>query len=85
MNANCDMTIACALRWRVALVGSLLHWGIAHPLGDPHFKYREYTDAQRSLEAAIVKKAELWLCIHFCQDAWNKLVLDRILCKKNRN
>ena len=59
--------------------------GIAHPLWDPHFKYREYTDARRSLEAAVMKKAELWLYIHFCKDASNKLVLACILCKKNCN
>ena len=48
----------------------------------PPFRYKEYTDARRSLEDAIVKKAGLWLCIHFCEDARNKLVLACILCKK---
>ena len=52
---------------------------VAHPLWDPHLRYKDYTDAQCSLEA----KAGLWLCIHFCKDARNKLVLACILCKKN--
>ena len=58
---------------------------LVHPLWDPNFRYREYIDAQRSLEDAVLKKAGLWLCIHFCKDAWNKLVLACILCKKNCN
>ena len=49
--------------------------GVAHPFWDPHFRYREYADGRRSLEAAIVKKVELWLCNNFCKDVWNELVL----------
>ena len=45
--------------------------------------YREYAGGQRSLEAAVMKKAGLWLVIHFCKEAWNKLVIDCILYKKN--
>ena len=30
-----------------------------------------------------MKKAGLWLVIHFCKEAWNKLVLAYILYKKN--
>ena len=30
-----------------------------------------------------MKKVGLWLLIHFCKEAWNKLVLACILCKKN--
>ena len=31
-----------------------------------------------------MKKARLWLVINFfCKEAWNKLVLACILCKKN--
>ena len=56
--------------------------GIAHPLWDPPFKCREYTGGQRSLEAAIVKKVELWLCNHFCKDVWNELVLSCIFLYK---
>ena len=33
--------------------------GITHPLWAPHFQYREYIDAQYSLEAVVVKKAGL--------------------------
>ena len=49
--------------------------GVAHSLWDPHFRYREYTSGQLSLEAAIAKKVGLWLCNHFCKDAGNELVL----------
>ena len=47
--------------------------------------FQVYIDARCLLKAAVVKKAGLWLCIHFCKDAWNKPVLARILCKKNCN
>ena len=30
-----------------------------------------------------MKKVGLWLVIHFCKEAWNKLVLAYILYKKN--
>ena len=30
-----------------------------------------------------MKKAGLWLVIHFCKEDWNKLVLACILCKNN--
>ena len=57
--------------------------GIAHPLWDPPFRNREYTDARRSLEAVIVKKAGLWLCNHFCKDVSNELVLAFIFLYKS--
>ena len=54
------MTIACALRWGVASVGV---YSIEHcsPRRGPPFMYRECAGRRRSLEAAIVKKAGLWL------------------------
>ena len=50
------------------------------PLWEKHFKCREYTSGRGSLEAAIVKKAGLWLCNQFCKDVWNELVLGCIFC-----
>ena len=57
--------------------------GIAYPVVGPSFGYREYAGGQRSLEAAVMKKVELRLVIHFFKESWNKLVLACILCKKN--
>ena len=75
--------IACVLKWGVALVGVTL-LGIAHPVVGPYFIYREYAGGRYSLEAAVMKKAGLWLVINFfCKEAWNKLVISYILCKKN--
>ena len=45
--------------------------------------YREYAGGRRSLEVTVMKKAGLWHVIHFCKEAWNKLLLACILCKKN--
>ena len=59
--------------------------GVAHPLWDPHFRYRECTGGRRSLDAVIVKKVRLWLCNHFCKDARSELVLACILYKNNCN
>ena len=39
--------------------------GIVHPVVGPPFRYREYADGQRSLEAVVMKKAGLWLVINF--------------------
>ena len=43
-------TIACALRWGVALVGDYHYWALLTPSWE-----------RRSLEARIEKKAGLWL------------------------
>ena len=34
--------------------------GIAYPVEGNYFKYREYPGRRRSLEAEIMKRAELW-------------------------
>ena len=39
--------------------------GIAHPVVGPPSKYREYACGRQSLEATVMKKAELWLVITF--------------------
>ena len=57
--------------------------GIAHPVVGLPFRYREYAGGRCSLKVAVMKKAGLCLVIHFCKEAWNKLVLACILCKKN--
>ena len=59
-----NITIACALRWGVALVGSLLYLAWLTLYGK-HFKCRTDTGGWRSFEAAIVKNADMWRCYHF--------------------
>ena len=67
MNYEHDHCI-CALRWGVASVEVYSTGCVAHPLWEKHFRCKGYTGGRRSLKAAIVKKAELWLCNHFCKD-----------------
>ena len=50
-------TIACALRWGVALVGFVSLLGFAHPVVGPPFRYMR---RRRSYEAVSTKKAGLW-------------------------
>ena len=38
--------------------------GIAHPIMGPPFRQRKYAGGRRSLEAAVMKKAGLWLVIN---------------------
>ena len=37
-------TIACVLRWRVALVGDYHYWALLTPLWDPPFRYMSGKD-----------------------------------------
>ena len=37
-------TIACALRWGVALVGDYHYWALLTPSWDPPFRYRSGAD-----------------------------------------
>ena len=37
-------TIACALRWGVALVAHYFYWALLTPSWDPPFKYRSVAD-----------------------------------------
>ena len=69
-----NMTIACALMWEVTFVG-VYSTGRGSPFMGKTFQVQEYTGGRHSLEAAIVKKARLWLCNHFLKDVWNELVL----------
>ena len=55
-----NMTIVCALRWGVTSI-RVYSTGRRSPYMGKHFRCREYTGGQRSFEAAIVKKDELWL------------------------
>ena len=59
MNANAS--IACALTWRVAFVGSFSTGRGSSYMG-LYFRYRVDTGRRLSLGAAIVKKAGLWFC-----------------------
>ena len=61
-----NMTIACALRWGVASVG-VYSTGCGSPYMVKHFRCREYTGGRRSFEAAILRKAGLWLIKIFCK------------------
>ena len=55
-----NMIIACAIRWGVAFVGDILYWAWLTLYGK-QFRCRVYTGERRSFEAAIVKKANVWL------------------------
>ena len=44
------LIIACALRWRVMLVGDYHYWAFLTPLWDPHFQVHEKTALLRGLE-----------------------------------
>ena len=55
-----NMTIACALRWGVALVG-VSSTGRGSPFMGKIFRCKVYTGGRRSFEVAIVKKANMWL------------------------
>ena len=55
------LSFACAPRWEIALIGFIYpYWALAHPVVGPHFRYRIGTGRRRSLEAGIMKRAELW-------------------------
>ena len=58
------MTIACALRWGVASVGRF-STKRGSPYKGKYFKCGTDTGERRSFEAAIVKKAYMWLLITF--------------------
>ena len=49
--------VACALRWRVALVGVISLLGFAHLIRGPPYKHAR---RRRSFEAVSTKKAGLW-------------------------
>ena len=70
-----NMTIACALRWGVASIG-IFSTGRDSPYMGTYFRCRKYTSRRRSCEAAIVKKAGLWLLInYFVKYFGNNLIL----------
>ena len=52
--------IACAIRRGVALVGKKILLAIVHVAVGPPFRYRGFTRRQRSDEAVIVKKVDMW-------------------------
>ena len=59
-----NMTIACALRWGVASVGSFsTRHGLSYK--GKYFRCRTDTDERLSFEATIVKKPDMWLLITF--------------------
>ena len=54
-------TIACALRWGVALVGDYHYWALLTPSWDPPFRYRSGADGCPAFGTAHMKKVGLWL------------------------
>ena len=59
-----NMTIACALRWGVASVGSFsTRCGSLYK--EKYFKCAIDTNERHSFEAAIVKKSDMWLLVTF--------------------
>ena len=62
-----NMTIACALRWGVALVRSLLYW-VGLTLYEKHFRCRTDTGGRHSFEVAFVKKIDMWPSYRFVKD-----------------
>ena len=50
-------TIACALRWGIALLGVISLLGFAHPVVGPPFRYMR---RRHSFEVVSTKKAGLW-------------------------
>ena len=58
------MTIACALKEGVAFVGSFSTRRCS-PYDGKYFKCGTNTGGRCSFEAAIVKKADMWLLITF--------------------
>ena len=59
-----NMISACALRWGVASVGSC-STRRGSPYKRKYFRCGKNTGEWRSLEVAIVKKADMWLLITF--------------------
>ena len=59
-----NMTIACALRWGVASVGSFSN-GRGSPYKGKYFRCKTDTGERLSFKATIVKKADMWLLITF--------------------
>ena len=59
-----NMTIACALRWGVAFIGSF-STGRGSPYKGKYFRYGTNTNERRSFDVVIVKKADMWLLITF--------------------
>ena len=59
-----NMTIAYALRWGVASIGSF-STGCGSTYKGKYFKCRIDIDERHSFEATIVKKADMWLLMTF--------------------
>ena len=63
LECDCEvwsMIIAVALRWGVASVG-VISTGCSSPYTEQPFRCKKYTSGRHSSEAAIVKKARLYL------------------------
>ena len=78
-----NMTIACALWWGVASVG-VYSIRSSTPFMGPPFQVQGVNRCTTLTRGRNCEESR-GLCIHFCKDAWNKLVIACILCKKNCN
>ena len=56
-------TIACALRWRVALVGDYHYWALLTQSWDPPFRYRERTRRRLIIETDLEESRVLALVL----------------------
>ena len=54
-------TIACALRWGVALVGDYHYWALLTSSWDPPFRYRLGAGGWPAFGTAHMKKVGFWL------------------------
>ena len=79
-----NMTIACALRWGVASVG-FYSTRRSSPFMGPPFQVQGVHRCTALTRGRSYEESQVVVCIHFCKDVWNKLVLACILCKKNCN
>ena len=58
---DCGESLHAHFRRGVAIVGKFDYWALLTPSWDPPFRYREYSERRRSLEAAFENKVDIWL------------------------
>ena len=58
-------TIACALRWGVALVGDYHYWALLTPSWDPSFRYRLGVHCSPAFGTAHRRKPDCGFNIYF--------------------
>ena len=58
--------IACALKWRVALVGAFLYWALLTPSLENIFRYWKYTRRWTHLRFSW-EEGPIWIYLCFCK------------------